>query len=205
MEIDELKTVWAKYDKKLTENLKLNGELLRKMNLDKSKREMNTPLNSEIMGVVIGGIFLAFFLSATLRFSGEFKFFISGILTNAICIIITALSIKKIKLLSSIDYYNSSIVDLQKSILNFKRILIQYKKVELIGGFFLAIVMSPILVKALRNVDVYTNPWRYAGAAIFALIVGYPIGIWMYKNWYEKKIQNTEQFLKEIEKFEKED
>jgi hypothetical protein len=30
MELDELKFVWAQYDKKLTENLKFNEELLKK-------------------------------------------------------------------------------------------------------------------------------------------------------------------------------
>jgi len=202
METDELKTVWAKYDKKLTENLKLNVELLRKMNLDKSKREMNTIINSEIFGIIMGGFGILFFLSATIRFSGEFKFFISGLLTSIAWLFFIILSIKKVMYLSNIDYYNSSIVTLQKSIMTFKQKFFIYKKIEIAGGLFFAVVLPPILVKALRNIDLYADPWRHIIGVTIGLAIGYPIAFWIYKNWYEKKMQNTEQFLKEIEKFE---
>jgi len=55
MELDELKKAWIQYDKKLSENLKINQELLKKITLGKSKHEMKLPKNYEIASVVIGG------------------------------------------------------------------------------------------------------------------------------------------------------
>ena len=57
MELDDLKGAWAQYDKKLSANLKFNEELFKKLNLDKSRREMSGPLNYEIGSVVISGVF----------------------------------------------------------------------------------------------------------------------------------------------------
>jgi len=37
MELDELKIAWTKIDKRLSDNLKLNEDLLEKMTLGKSK------------------------------------------------------------------------------------------------------------------------------------------------------------------------
>ena len=43
MELEDLKKAWSEYDKKLSENLKTNNELLKKMNLNNAKSSMDTP------------------------------------------------------------------------------------------------------------------------------------------------------------------
>jgi len=101
MELEELKSVWAQYDKKLSQNLKLNEELLRKMNLEKSKKEMTAPLFYEIISVIGGAIFLLFIISATIRYSYELKFLVPGIITSIIVSIWFYNSISKIKLLNN--------------------------------------------------------------------------------------------------------
>jgi hypothetical protein len=204
MELDELKNTWVLYDKKLNRSLKFNEEVLRKLNLDKSKREMNTPLNSEVLSVVVGAIFMLFIISVTIRFFSELKFSIPGILTSILYAFPFIFSIQKLRLLSNIDYYNSTIIDLQKSISKLKHKYFQAKKFDLYIFPIFIVLGSPILVKALRNIDLYEYPLKFICAVIFALAVGYPVAFWIYKNWYEKKIQNTEQFLKEIERFENE-
>ena len=52
MELDELKSAWAQYDKKLSKSLELNVELLKKLNVDRSKSELQKPLRAEATGVV---------------------------------------------------------------------------------------------------------------------------------------------------------
>jgi len=41
MELDILKEAWTTHNKKLDQNLKLNETLLRRLNLDNAKKEMN--------------------------------------------------------------------------------------------------------------------------------------------------------------------
>src|ERR1035437_5877731 len=194
MELEELKSVWAQYDKKLTQNLKLNEELLRKMNLEKSKKEMNTPLFYEIISVIVGVIFLLFIASATIRYSYDLKFLLPGIITSIIIAIWVYNSISKIKLLTNIDYYYSPIVELQKSINTFKLKYQKSKKFELYSFPAFAIAAFPILGIAMRNCDIYEHPIRFIVGIVLALLLGYSGQIWLYKNLYEKKIRNTTKF-----------
>jgi hypothetical protein len=205
MELEELKSAWAQYDKKLSQNLKLNEELLLKMNLEKSKKEMNAPLTYEIISVIIGVIFLLYTASATIRYSNEFKFLLPGIITCIIVAIWVYNSFSKIRLLSNIDYYYSPIVELQKSIHTFNRKYQKYKKFELYSIPVFAISAMPILGIAMRNFDIYIHPTRFIIGIVLSLILGYPGTIWIYKNLYDKKIRNTTKFLDELSQFEKEE
>jgi hypothetical protein len=204
MELDDLKTAWAQYDKKLTENLKFNEELLRKMNLEKSKKEMNAPLTYEIISLATGIIFLLYIVSATIRFSTELKFLLPGLITSFTFIIYLYLSFTKIRLLSNIDFYYSPIIELQKSVNIFKQKYLQFKKYELYVFPVFAISASPILAKAMRNFDLFAHPYRYIIAIVLSLILYYPLAIWFYKNLFEKRVRNTTTFLEELIRFEKE-
>jgi len=204
MELDDLKTTWAQYDKKLTENLKFNEELLRKMNLEKSKKEMNAPLTYEIISLATGIIFLLYIVSATIRFSTELKFLLPGLITSFTFIIYLYFSFTKIRLLSNIDFYYSPIIELQKSVNIFKQKYLQFKKYELYVFPVFAISVSPILAKAMRNFDLFAHPYRYIIAIVLSLILYYPLAIWFYKNLFEKRIRNTTTFLEELIRFEKE-
>jgi Na+/H+ antiporter NhaA len=205
MELEELKSAWAQYDKKLSQNLKLNEELLRKMNLEKSKKEMNAPLTYEIISVSIGVIFLLYIAFATIRYSNEFKFLLPGIITCIIVAIWVYNSFSKIRLLSNIDYYYTPIVELQKSIHTFNQKYQKYKKFELYSIPVFAISAMPILGIALRNFDIYEHLTRFIIGIVLSLILGYPGTIWIYKNLYDKKLRNTTKFLDELSQFEKEE
>ena len=204
MELEELKSAWAQYDKKLTQNLKLNEELLRTMNLEKSKKEMNAPLINEIISITTCIIFLTFITSATIRYSDELKFLLPGIITSIIVATWVYNSVSKIKFLSNIDYYDSPIVELQKSINTFKLKYQKSKKFELYSIPAFAIAAMPILGIGLRNFNIYEYPIRFIVGIALALLLGYPGQIWLYKNLYEKKLSNTTKFLDELIKFEQE-
>ena len=131
MELDDFKTAWAQYDKKLTENLKFNEELLKSMNLDKSNREFNKLLTYEIFTVVLTGLFLVYISTATIKFASEIKFLLSGIVSIITLLPLLLFAIIKTNILSKIDYYNSSVVDLQKSISLFNQKYVAFRKLEL--------------------------------------------------------------------------
>jgi len=161
MELEELKSAWAQYDKKLTHNLKLNEELLRKINLEKSRKEMNTPLTYEIISFITGVIFFLYITSATIIHSNELKFFIPGIISSLMTIALICLSGLKIRLLSDIDYYYSPIIELQRSINLFKHKYLKYKKYEFYIFPTFAISTIPILGIALRRFDIYEHQTRF--------------------------------------------
>lgn len=205
MELDELKNVWMQYDQKLTDNLKLNENILRKMSLDKSKREMNTPLYYEIFGVVLGVVFFLYVLNATIKFGEEIKYLVPGILTSMISLVFLIFSIIKTSLLTNIDYFNTPIVDIQRAILKVKQKYLQLKKFEFYIIPFFVVAAAPILAKALKGMDLFAHPYRYVVGIFISLLIGYPLAIWIYKNGYSKKLKNVSSFLEELNKFEKEE
>lgn len=66
------------------------------------------------------------------------------------------------------------------------------------------IVSVPIISMVITGVDVFKFPVVYTIAVAMALLVGYPVSVWINKNWYENMFIDTEKFLVELKSFEKE-
>ncbi|NLE63419.1 MAG: hypothetical protein GX612_06245 [Bacteroidales bacterium] len=203
MELDDIKNTWASYDEKLNKSLKLNEELLRKLNLDKSKREMKGPFYYETTSLIMTGLLIIVISGYTYRYGSEIVYLVSGLLSILFCLTEFVFSFQKLKILTRIDYYNMSVIDLQKNVLTFKNKYLQFKKIELTYTPLFVVSLIPILGKGLRGFDFFSYYTLYIFITIIVLIIAYPILIWIYKNLYDKKLKNTMQFLKELEVFEK--
>lgn len=204
MEIDELKAAWSQYDKKLTQNLRFNEEILRKMNLEKSKKELQKPLLYEISGVVIGFVCTVLLTSISIRFIGEPKYAIPGFLASFIGAAFTVFAIIKTNKFMNIDYYGSSVLKLQKDVALLNKLVLCMRKFELLLFPLLVIPAIIVLIKFMYNIDIYTNTQLFIIEVVLILVIGYPLLFWVNKQLYDKKFKNTELFLKEIKEFEAE-
>jgi len=204
MELDDFKTAWAKYDRKLTENLKLNEELLKKLNLDKSKREMSSPLNYEIGSAIITFLLVLFLGGATIRFASDLRYSIPGLIATLLTLFGFVSSLIKINTITKIDFNNASVIALQKSINILKQKVLLYRKVEYYVFPIYAISFAPIFLKAYKNIDIFSKSHAFFIWILIALIIYYPLAIWYYKIGYDAKLKNTSDFLDELSRFEKE-
>lgn len=204
MELEELKKVWSDYDKKLTENLKTNNELIRKMNLNNAKSTMDTPKRYEIVNVIGGFVFLLAVITYTIKLSTDYRVLVSGILTSIWAMISLLLSVRLLNSIVKVDFYNDSIIKIQKQMIKYKKHFFSMKKYMLYTGPVFVIAAFPFLAKAMTGLDIFMLPVNYAVGVAIALIIGYPVSIWINKHWYENKMIDTEKFLEEINKFETE-
>lgn len=204
MELDDFKGAWAQYDKKLSENLKFNEELLRKMNLDKAKQELQKPINTEILSIIIIFLSIVFVTGFSIRLIDEIQYSIAGFAGVVIGIIYLIFSITKVNKFIKIDYYNSSIVQLQKELSLLKNLILRFRKIELILLPFLVITILPIAFKAIHNINIYERLGIFILEVGFILGISIPVGFWVNMNIYDKKLKDAEMFLKEIDNFEKE-
>lgn len=204
MELDELKNTWQQYDQKLEENLKLNEQLFRSLKLDHSQKAMFRPLLTDIFNVLILFIML---LIATTHLRELFpdlilRISILGFLLY--CIICITLSIKRIIALTNIDYYNSTVVELQKKISDFKKMYQKFKIIEMVC-IPLLFGLPFLVLKIQYQEDIHSIPLIVLA---IGLILGLGLGCllyqWLYKHLYDKQIKATNHFLKELEEFEKE-
>lgn len=205
MELEDLKQAWSEYDKKLTENLKTNNEIIIKMNLNNAKSSMDTPRRYEIVNVLFGLAFTLYVITYTIKFSADYRLLVSGVLTSIWIITSMILSIRLLNSITKVDFYKDSILKIQKQLIEFRKIYFGAKKYGLYTGPILVISMAPIISKALTGIDIFQFPIKYAIGVGISLIIGYPVSIWIYKNWYEDKMIDTDRFLEEITIFEKEE
>lgn len=205
MELDELKQIWSQYDRKLNENLKLNEDLLRNMNLDRTKQELQKPFIYELISVAIILLIIVFVAGFSIRLIKEIQFSLTGFGSVLLGIIYLIFSIMKANRFAKIDYYNSSIVKLQKDLLQLKTFILRLRKIEVILLPFLIILILPILFKAVHNINVFENIVPLIIKVCIILGISYPVGLWINKNLYDRKLRDVEMFLKEIDHFEKEE
>lgn len=204
MELEEMKQKWMEYDQKLDRNLKLNEELLRKRHLDRSRQEMRTPVNYELFNIPTGVLFIIWIAGSTFQHAGDFRLLLSGLISLLSMVPVLIFSIMRLNAMSKIDYYNTSVVDLQKQISLVKKKYLLTRKLEMYWFPIFVISVIPILAMAMRHLDIFEHPYRYLTAIALALALGYPCMIWVYNNWYGKKLKNTSAFLEELRRFEAE-
>lgn len=99
-------------------------------------------------------------------------------------------------------HINIAIVGKYKKCLPLKNYTLKF---ETYSGILFVIVATPLIGKLLVGADVFTYPIAYVTEVILSLAIGHPISHWLYKNWYEKKIQNIEDLLYELKMFENEE
>ena len=205
MELDELKALWLQYDKKLNKNLKFNEVLLRKINLNKAKQELQKPFTYELITVVVIFITIVFVTAFSIRLIHEIQFCLPGFVCLPLGITYLIFSIMKANRFTKIDYYNSNIVKLQKDLLLLKTFILRLRKIEGILLPFLIITILPILFKAVHNINIYKTMGHFVIKVCIILGISYPVGMWINRNLYDKKIKDAEILLKEIDNFEKEE
>lgn len=205
MELDDLKSIWLQYDKKLSDNLRLNEELLRKLNLNSSKREMQKLLIYELVNIVIAVLVILFVLPISFRFINQLQYCIPGFITIVLTVIYIIFGLIMTNGLLNIDYYGSPVVKVQRKILSIKSKSLKYRKYELILMPMFLLPLLPLLYKVVYDIDIYQNLKIFVFEIVLILGISYPLIIWIYKYLYDKKFKNAENLLAEIEKFEKEE
>jgi len=201
MELDDLKSAWAQYDKKLTQTLKFNEQLLRKMNLNDSKRELQKPLMYELSGVVGMVALIAVNLGFTIRLMDEPKYYIPGFFSVIIAIVYFVFAIIKANRFLTIDHYGSSVIKLQRDIAKLNRLVLRLRKYELIMIPLFIVPTLPLIFKGVYHIDIYSNIKLFSIAAILILGLGFPMTFWINKHMYDKKFQSSETLLKEIDNY----
>jgi hypothetical protein len=203
MELDDLKSAWAQYDKKLSKSLELNVELLKKLNVDRSKMELQKPFRAEVTGAISMFYMTILFMMLCDKFVGEPKYFVPALISTGIAFVYFVFAMIKMTKLANIGYYGASVTELQQDIAKVNRLILKFRKYELLFSPTILISLPPIF-KALHNIDLYQDERSFAITAFVCFAIGFPATLWINKYLYDKKFQNVEKLLKEIEEYKME-
>jgi hypothetical protein len=207
MELDLLKDAWASHNKKLEKNLKLNEDLLRRMNLDNAKKEMNKPLVMEMVNMSFMFVVTAYVLALSFRMLEDSMFSIPGFISLLFGGGFVAMGLIRIKRMLNLDYDNSTIIELQKKLAETKVLVLRFRKLEYLLIPFYAIAVAPILLKGLLDQNIYSMLQHTYMQVIVSIgvVVIILLTNWSNKYFYDRKMKSAQQSLSEIIKYEKDD
>jgi len=205
MELDILKEAWTTHNKKLDQNLKLNETLLRRLNLDNAKKEMNKPLLMELVNTSFQFLVTCYVLILSFQMSEDSLFSIPGFISVLLAVGFMTMGIIRIKKMLNLDYDNTSIVTLQKKLAQTKVLVLKFRKIEYLMLPFYTITLAPILLKGLLDQDIYSMIQQTYMQVIVAIgiVVIVLLTLWSNKFYYDRKLKSDEQSLFELIKYEK--
>jgi hypothetical protein len=204
MELDDLKSKWSEYDKKLSSNLKFNEELLKIMNLEKAKRVLSKPIYIFYIKTLIVFIFFVFALNFSLSVLDQPLYCIAGFTSAFISLVYGVFTILKIKRYMRIDYSNSSVIELQLEITSLKIWILRLRKYELVLIIPFLASFWPILFKS-TGIDINTHIQFFIIELVIVMAFVIVLHFWFNKYLYVRKLNEAERYFKEIEKFKLEE
>lgn len=221
MELEELKTLWSDYDKKLDKNLQLNMLLLRKMNFDKARFKIKLFFVLKIVQMLFMNYVFMYLIGFIVHYAASPRFSIPAFVIEIAILLFFILDLRILSIVNKLQLKNNNeaIAPLQKNAAKLKLLVVTYVKYSLFIIPFYPVLMI-LIGKIFLNVDFFSQ--RFSTYLIANIVVGLclsPIFIWIFNQLSKKDIKSglvknllsgtgwyqandVEQFLNEIEKFE---
>ena len=197
MEIEDLKTIWEKYDNKLDNLEKLNKKLIMETLSKKPQRKLGWMQFRSLYALIIPPAFLLLALQSQFKMENvDLRFVIGCFLTLAVILFLGYLSFKSYVELKGIDLTNDSIIDSARKVNKYNDILNIRHKYTFITYPLLFAWMILIIWKGLHfNMNTILF---MIGLFVFSIVLGNR----QYKALKEKieRLENEILDLKEYEK-----
>ena len=201
MELEQFKNIWENQDKKLDANLKVNTALLRRLNFDKAQRELRKPKIGELIQIIATFILSVYLVWISVLIWDKYEFAIPSSLAAMASMGIMVIAIIRYRQLLAINFYDDSIIGLQKRLYELQNFLLKIGKLELGLNIIALIMMWPIILVTGFDIDIYLNLSYMILVLAIVGIIALPLGLSYWKG-YQQKLTNAANLLKEIEELE---
>jgi hypothetical protein len=147
MELSELQNIWQEYDKKISQNTRLNKEILRLMLLSKPRRRLNWIRIRAVISIFSPIIFVTVLLVLKVPFHIGLSFYIGLAMFLPVYTITYIWDIEYFKLIRKIDF-SMPVLTLKKEIAQLEKFKIKKTQIRYMlmpfamGGFLLMIIHS---------------------------------------------------------------
>lgn len=173
--------LWSRHEQQLRKQVRINSDLLRKINMDKIEKKMRSLVR-------IKAIALSFYLLVGFLLIGyvvarwpEPVFVISGAILAVLAFTIVYTSAKELKLMLTIDY-SATISQLQKQLLILRSTVIKYlRKLIWIFPLYMAfVVLFFDLIFGINIIQYGNKIWLLVQFCI-SIFIMIPLVVWMHK------------------------
>lgn len=203
MEIDELQKIWKEENESLKNRVYLNEKAIKNMNLKSTSNTFKRFLIFSMVGRNLALIYFIISMVTAYYVLHEYYLSIPVVIGGLLMLwsFYHHLAIRKYKVPS-----NKSVVELQKSIENFRIHSMKSKYYDLLISVAWLLTLTPVFLKEQYNFDVYSGaenlvkPGLVLGGFIVFLLLISKYGYGM----IDEKLKDSETRLAEVIEFEKE-
>lgn len=216
-----IQNIWGELEKKLDRNWKLNLEIIRSTNLEKTRKKMTSFIWITSLTLAFYIFATYFFVHFTITSLGSPFIVASGIILASWTLLICIGAVHELELISRINYA-SPVTILQKQLSQIRLIVVKYLRLAswILPFSFVFIIL---FFKVLFGIDIAANApldWVLWNITI-SVALFLPLTIWINKKLNTRNIDkkwmysvlkgngsqiiDSIEFLKEIERFEKEE
>ncbi len=195
MELTDLQNIWTQYEKNITENTRINREILRKIILSKTERKINWMKFKAIFNLIIP-IPMVIYIFIDLDYRNDKSFFI-GLILSSLCFILTySWALRYYLLVDKIDFSNA-ITTIKLNLNKLEKYKLKITKLGLIvAPFFIAGIFLLVKINVL-------SPKMIPFYSLTLLVMGITFYL-TYKYGIITKLSQINSEIEEIISLEKE-
>ncbi len=127
MELIELQAIWQQYDKSLSENTKINKEVLKRILISKPEKRINWEKTKTGVNLILPIALILLILVPNIHYRSSIDFYIGIFMFGIVSTVIYYWSVKYYILISKIDF-SSSITLIKKNIKQLEKYKIKLKR-----------------------------------------------------------------------------
>ena len=187
-DLDEMKQIWAEYDRKLDASIRLNRRLLSAAILDKAQSQLQR------MTAFLGGAAMAWCIAAAAlgRFFyqhlGTLHLSLSAAALDLYAIGMLATAIRQMAAVRQVDY-DGPVALIQKQLENLRLLRIRSTQRAFLAGTIVWAPFGIVACKALLNLDVCNAAWLWANIGFGLFLI--PLTFWFLKQFGSRIRRST--------------
>lgn len=199
MELSELQNIWQDYDKKISENTRLNKEILRLMLLSKPQRRLNWIKIMAGLKIFSPLVFVTVLLVLNVHFQISLSFYFGLAMFLPVIAITYIWDIKYFMLIREIDF-SMPVLTLKKEIAQLEKYKIKKTRIRYLLGPF---AMAGFLMMIIHNINFSLN--FISMLPLLLMILVFLLSMYItFKYSIYARFKKLNKDIDEIERLEKE-
>jgi hypothetical protein len=196
MELTELQNIWQQYDKKLSENISLNKEILKMMLKSKPEKKVTWIKLKAAFNLILPIVIILVMMVPRVEFRNETGFYVGFLLFGPFALLTYYWGIRYYLLINKIDF-NNSITTIKKNIKEVEKYKIKITK---FGYIFSPFAMTGVFM--IANIPILS---KHSLLPILLIISVFIISIYVtFKYSIFERFKKLNMEIDEIEQLEKE-
>lgn len=199
MELVELQNIWQEYDKRLSENTRLNREILKLMLISKPKRKLNWIKIKAGLSIFSPILFVTLILVLNVQFSLSTNFYIGLGLFLPVYLITYAWDIRYFNLIRNVDF-SMSVLSIKKTIAELEKYKIKTTRIRYL---LMPVAMIGFILMIIKKINVNLNFVSFVPLILIVLVFISSMYFTLKFSIYER-FRKLNKDIDEIEHLEKE-